>query len=66
MSSESASQVEKENMGRHDDQTSIPIRRVTRERLRSLGRMNETYSDFIERLLDIYEKELAGGGGKRK
>jgi hypothetical protein len=37
--------------------TSIPIRRETRDRLKSLGKMNETYSDFIERLLDLYEKD---------
>jgi hypothetical protein len=36
--------------------TSIPIMKTTRDRLRSLGQMNETYSDFIERLLDMYQK----------
>lgn len=46
-----------DHMGRSVDQTSIPIRKRTRDRMRSLGRMNETYSDFIERLLDMYEKD---------
>jgi hypothetical protein len=37
--------------------TTIPIRKTTRDRLKELGKMNETYSDFIDRLLNVYEKE---------
>lgn len=40
--------------------TTIPIRKATRDRLRELGRMNDTYDDLIERLMDVYEK-----GGKK-
>ena len=40
-----------------DELTTIPIKKGIRDRMKELGRMNETYSDFIERLLDVYEKE---------
>jgi hypothetical protein len=40
-----------------DNITTIQIRRTTRERLGELGKLNETYSDFIDRLLDLYEKQ---------
>jgi hypothetical protein len=42
-----------------DDITTIQVKKSVRERLGRLGRMDETYSDFIVRLLDVYEKQLA-------
>ncbi len=41
-----------------DTITNIQIRKSTRDRLGELGKLNETYSDFIDRLLDMYEKDL--------
>jgi hypothetical protein len=40
-----------------EELTTIPIRKATRDKLKELGKMSETYSDFIERLLDVYVKQ---------
>ena len=38
-----------------DDLTTIQIDLKTRDRLKSVGRMDETYQDLINRLVDLVE-----------
>lgn len=36
-----------------DSITTIPLRKATRDRLKSLGRKDETYDDVLNRLIDL-------------
>jgi hypothetical protein len=45
------------------DITTIQIRRETRQRIGKLGSMNETYDDFINRILDHWEQSHGKGEG---
>jgi len=45
------------------DIATIQIRKKTRQRLGKSGSMNETYDDFINRLLDYWEKSHGKGEG---
>ena len=36
--------------------TTLPVRRATRERLRSFGRKGESYDDILRRLMEIAEE----------
>lgn len=36
------------------DITTIPLRKKTRDRLRSLGKKSETYDELLHRLMDVY------------
>lgn len=40
-----------------EETTTINVRKSTRDRLRRLGNMNDTYDDVIDRMADMYEKE---------
>jgi len=39
------------------EQTLIPIKKSTRERLKKVGRKGETYDQIINKLIDIFEKK---------
>jgi hypothetical protein len=45
------------------DIATIQIRKSTRQRLGKLGSMNETYDDFINRILDHWEQSHGKGEG---
>jgi ClpP class serine protease len=49
------------NKGKNKDIATIQIRKNTRERLGKLGSMNETYDDFIKRILDHWEQSHGKG-----
>lgn len=40
----------------NNDSTSTRLKNSTRERLKSIGKMGETWDDVIIRLLNFYEK----------
>jgi hypothetical protein len=48
---------------KNKDITTIQIRRETRQRIGKLGSMNETYDDFINRILDHWEQSHGKGEG---
>jgi len=41
-------------LGKMGEITTIPIRKVTRDKLRSLGRKGETYDELVNRLIAVY------------
>jgi hypothetical protein len=45
------------------DIATIQIHKNTRQRLGRLGSMNETYDDFINRILDHWERSHGKGEG---
>jgi hypothetical protein len=45
------------------DIATIQIHKSTRQRLGKLGSMNETYDDFINRILDHWEQSHGKGEG---
>jgi hypothetical protein len=50
-------------LAKEKDIATIQIKKKTRQRLGKLGSMNETYDDFINRLLDYWEKSHGKGEG---
>ncbi len=38
------------------DRTTLPLRKATRDRLRSFGRKGESYDDILRRLMEIAEQ----------
>lgn len=41
--------------------TTIRIRKETREKLKRIGKKDESYDDILNRLINVYIKKMEGG-----
>ena len=44
-----------------EEDTTIRLKRKTRERLARLGNKDESFDDIVQRLLDFYERNMKRG-----
>jgi hypothetical protein len=57
------SNTDKKSQEKDKDIATIQIHKKTHQRLGKLGSMNETYDDFINRILDHWEQSHGKGEG---
>lgn len=41
---------------KNPDDTSIPLKKAVRDRLKGYGQKGETYNDILTRLMDVYDE----------
>lgn len=49
--------VEKKEKNNQNDDTTIPLKKTTRDRLKKLGSMDDSYDSLLNKLMDNFEEE---------